>query len=53
VTSYRIYHGPTLDSVTRAGEVSEPRAVFDETGCFRITAVNADGESPMTAGVCL
>jgi len=64
VTAYRIYYGPTLDNMKAIRDVPAPQteAVFDSiselhatTGqlCFRLTAINADGESPMTEGVCV
>jgi len=64
VTAYRIYYGPALDNMKVIRDVPAPQteAVFDSisdlhatTGqlCFRLTAINDDGESPMTDGVCV
>ena len=64
MTAYRIYYGPTLDNVTAIRDVPAPQTevMFDlisdlhaTTGqlFFRLTAINDDGESPMTEGVCM
>ena len=65
VTAYRVYYGPSLDSVAPLRDVAAPQTetVFDALNdlhaaagaqlCFRLAAVNADGESPMTDGVCV
>ena len=65
VTGYRVYYGPTLDNVAPIRDMPVPQtnAVFDTINdlraaigaqlCFRLTAINAYGESPMTDGVCV
>ncbi|HJX58194.1 MAG TPA: hypothetical protein VJ325_05690 [Thiobacillus sp.] len=62
VTAYRIYYGPMLDNVTAIRDVTQTETVFDSISdlhaasgqlCFRLTAINADGESQMTDGVCV
>jgi len=64
VTNYRIYYGPALNSVAfiRIVPATQTQTVFDVASdlhaldgaqvCFRLTAVNADGESPQTNGAC-
>lgn len=65
VTAYRVYYGPTLDSMAALRDVAAPQTetVFDALNdlhaaagaqiCFRLTAINTDGESPQTEGVCV
>ena len=58
VVVYRIFSGPTLQEVVFIRQVpaAVTQAAFEVSAlvptCFSLTAVNADGESPLTAGTC-
>lgn len=56
VTKYRVYAGKTLDQVNPITETEKTAVVLSlnpEIVCFRVTALNQDGESPKSEGVCL
>jgi hypothetical protein len=61
VTGYVVYAGPSLaetQEVARTGATevvipAPPTIVSGDTYCVRVAAINADGESPKSEGICL